>query len=267
MQEAQFEIVDLADEHEDSYLVCLEDWSGEMKEAGDHKARWYETMRDRGLRVKLAIGDEGRPIGMIQYLPIQHSMAVGSDLYMIMCVWVHGYSSGVGKQQDRGVGSALLAAAERDTQELGAKGIVAWGVLLPFWMKAGWFKKHGYRQADRIGIRVLMWKSFTEDAEPPHWIDKGPKPERVEGRVAVTAFVNGWCPACNLVYERAKKAADALGEDVVFESIDTIEQSAMIRCGQSDCVLVDGKTVQRGPPPSYDRVYKMMAKRVDKLRR
>ena len=102
MQEAQFEIVDLADEHEDSYLVCLEDWSGEMKEAGDHKARWYETMRDRGLRVKLAIGDEGRPIGMIQYLPIEHSLAVGNDLYMIMCVWVHGYAKGVGEQQGRG---------------------------------------------------------------------------------------------------------------------------------------------------------------------
>jgi hypothetical protein len=61
MQEAQVEIVDLTDEYEDSYLVCLEDWSDEMAEAGDHKARWHRTMRDRGLRVKLALGDDGRP--------------------------------------------------------------------------------------------------------------------------------------------------------------------------------------------------------------
>ncbi|MDF1594705.1 MAG: GNAT family N-acetyltransferase [Acidimicrobiia bacterium] len=267
MREAQMDIVDLSDQYEKSYLVCLEDWSDEMAEAGDHKARWYRLMRDRGLRVKLALGDDGRPVGMIQYLPIEHSPAVGIDLYMIMCVWVHGYKGGVGNRQGRGVGSALLAAAERDTRELGAKGIVAWGVVLPFWMKAGWFKKHGYRRVDRIGIRALMWKPFMEEATAPHWIEEGPKPTRVKGKVAVTAFVNGWCPASNIVYERAKRAAAALGDDVVFESIDTSEQSAMIECGQSDCVLVDGKTVQKGPPPSYDRVYKMMAKRARKLRR
>ena len=267
MREAPPEIVDLADEYEDSYLVCLEDWSGEMQEAGDHKARWYRTMRDRGLRVKLAIGEDGRPIGLIQYLPIEHSPALGTDLYMIMCVWVHGYKQGVGKHQGRGVGSALLAAAERDTRELGAKGMAAWGVVFPFWMKSAWFKKHDYIQADRQGTQVLVWKPFTDDALPPRWIEPGPKPARVEGKVTVNAFVNGWCPACNLVYERAKRAATDLGNDVVFESVDTTEQSAMIRCGRSDCVLLDGKTVQKGPPPSYDHIYKMMAKRVAKLPR
>lgn len=134
-------------------------------------------------------------------------------------------------------------------------------------MRAGWFKKHGYRKADRIGTRVLMWKPFTADAVPPRWIERGPKPPRVEGKVAVTAFVNGWCPGCNIVYERAKRAAVALGDDVLFESVDTSEQSAMIGCGQSDCVYLDGTRIQTGPPPSYERIYKMMAKRVRKLHR
>ena len=267
MPGADTRIVDLADQYEDSYLVCLEDWSDEMKEAGDHKARWYRTMRDRGLRVKLALGGDGRAIGMIQYLPIEHSVAVGTDLYMIMCIWVHGHKQGSGNRQGSGVGRALLEAAEHDVFELGAKGIAAWGVLLPFWMKAGWFKKQGYRQADRIGTRALMWKPFTGDAEPPHWIPSGPQPEPIAGKVAVTAFVNGWCPANNIVYERAKRAAEELGDDVVFESIDTSEQSTMINCGQSDCVFLDGKTLQKGPPPSYERIHKRMAKRVAKLRR
>jgi hypothetical protein len=33
------QIVDLSERHLSSYLVCLEDWSSEMDEAGDHKAR------------------------------------------------------------------------------------------------------------------------------------------------------------------------------------------------------------------------------------
>jgi len=47
--------------------------------------------------------------------------------------------------QGRGIGSALLEAAENDARELGAKGMAAWGLWLPFWMKASWFKKHGYK--------------------------------------------------------------------------------------------------------------------------
>ena len=95
--------------------------------------------------------------------------------------------------------------------------------------------------------------------------EQGRKPPRIADKVAVTAFINGWCPANNIVYERAKRVAEELGTDVVFESVHTTEQSAMITCGYSDCVFVDGKTVQKGPPPSYDRIYKIMAKRVKKL--
>ena len=260
------EIVDLSAAYEDSYFRCLEDWSDETGEAGDHKARWYRTMSDRGLRVKLALDDHDRPIGMIQYLPIERSMALGSDLYMILCIWVHGYKEGVGDRQGHGVGTALLAAAERDVADLGAKGIAAWGVAIPWWMKAAWFKKHGYRKVDRQGMQTLLWKPFSDDAVPPRWIDQGPKPEPVEGKVTVSAYISGWCPAQNLVYERAKRAAAEFGDDVVFESHDTSEQSAMIACGQSDCVYLDGKSLQKGPPPSYDRIYKKMAKRVRRLR-
>lgn len=261
------EIVDLSTEYESAYLRCLEEWSDEMAEAGEHKTRWYDTMRSRGLRVKLALDDQGVPTGMIQYVPIEHSMALGSDLYMIMCIWVHGHKQGVGNQQGRGTGTALLAAAENDTRDLGAKGLAAWGVIFPFWMKAKWFKKHGYRTVERQGMRSLLWKPFTDDAVPPRWIEQGPKPQSVEGQVTVTAFTNGWCPAQSIVYERAKKAAVALGDDVVFESHNTTEQAAMLQCGEVDCVYLDGKPLQKGPPPSYEKIHKKMAKRVARLRR
>ena len=261
------EIVDLSGRRKAPYLACLEDWSEEMAEAGHHKARWYEKMRDRGLRVKLALDEDGREVGMIQYLPIEHSLALGEDLYMILCVWVHGYPQGVGDHQGRGIGSALLAAAEQDAVELGAKGMAAWGVVLPFWMKASWFKKHGYRRADRKGLQILLWKPFTGDARPPRWIDEGPIPQRVPNHVSVTAYMNGWCPAANLVYERARRAAAQLGDRVVFETIDTSERTDLVRCGHSDDVFLDGQRLQHGPPPSYDRIYAAMEKRLRRLQK
>ncbi len=261
------EIVDLSEEYLSTYLMCLEDWSEEMREAGDHKARWYEDMRDRGLRVKLALDEQRRAVGMIQYVPIELSIAEGRDLFMVLCIWVHGYREGVGKHQGHGIGSALLAAAEQDALELGAKGLAAWGVTLPFWMRAAWFKGHGYEPADRSGGRDLVWKRFTDDAEPPRWIAAGPVPEPVPGQVTMTAFCSGWCPAMNLVYERAKRVADELGPPVSFVAVDTSEPSTMRRHGHSDVVFLDGKPLQRGAPPSYDTIKKRTSKRIRRLNR
>lgn len=261
------EIVDLSEDHVQSYLVCLEDWSDEMAEAGDHKARWYQMMKDRGLRVKLALDDERRAVGMIQYLPIEQSIAEGRDLYMVMCIWVHGYREGVGDHQGVGIGASLLAAAEEDAKQLGAKGLAAWGITLPFWMKASWFKKHGYATVDRLQGRELLWKRFTPDAEPPKWIGPGPVPEPVDGQVTLIAFLSGWCPAMNLTYERARRAAEDLGEPVVFVSVDTSEPTAMRAHGHSDDVFLDGKKLQRGAPPSYNTIRKKALKRARRLQR
>ena len=89
-------ISDLTPGHIESYFVCLEDWSDDLKESGNRKKIWYNSMKDRGLRVKLALDDQGVPGGMIQYVPIDYSVAEGNDLYFINCIWVHGYKQGRG---------------------------------------------------------------------------------------------------------------------------------------------------------------------------
>ena len=73
-------IIDLTPEHEKLYFMCLEDWSDEMKEAGSHKEVWYGKMKDKGLRVKLALDDRGEVGGMIQYVPVEQSSTEGSPL-------------------------------------------------------------------------------------------------------------------------------------------------------------------------------------------
>ena len=108
------EIVDLTEELVPLYCVCLEDWSPELAEAGDHKRRWYERMKGKGLRVKLALDGRGEVGGMIHYAPIEETFVEGIDLYLVYCVWVHGYEKGRGNFQGKGMGRALLKAAEED---------------------------------------------------------------------------------------------------------------------------------------------------------
>jgi GNAT superfamily N-acetyltransferase len=259
------DIIDLNEKYLSTYFVCLEDWSDEIKEGGNHKESWFEHMKDKGLRVKLAVDGE-KACGMIQYVPIEHSFAEGQDAYFVHCVWVHGHKQGVGNYQKKGVGKALLRAAEEDAKSMGAKGLAVWGISMPFFMKASWFKKQGYAKVDKVGMQVLLWKPFAKDALPPKWIREKKRPQKKEGKVTVLAFLNGWCPAMNMTFERAKRAAREFGYQVEFQDIRTIDRATFLDWGIADAVFIDGKPVRTGPPPSYDKIKNKIAKRVRKLK-
>jgi GNAT superfamily N-acetyltransferase len=266
-ERTEIRVVDLGPEHEALYRVCLEDWPGaDIAEAGDHKARWHERMRGRGLRVKLALDAEGQVGGMIQVVPIEHAPAAGEGLEFILCIWVHGHPQGRGRFQGRGMGTALLEAAEADARARGVRGMAAWGLALPFWMRASWFRRHGYRRAERRGLMSLVWKPFAADARPPRWLpETGKQPEPVPGKVVVTGCVSGWCPAQNLAFERARRAAARFGSSVEVRQVDVADRATMEAWGDCDALFIDGRRVWTGPPPSEAKLAALIGKRVRRL--
>ena len=260
-------VIDLPVEQEQAYFLCLEEWSEEIREAGDHKARWFERMRDQGLRVKVAVDDSGTIGGLIHYVPIEKVAVEGRDLYYLYCIWVHGYTQGRGNFRKRGMGKALLAAAEQDARGLGAKGFVVWGLSLPFFMRAAWFRRQGYRRVDRDGMQELLWKPFSDDAVPPRWIKQKKKPAAETGQVPVPSSKNGWCPAQTLDSERAKRAAAELGPPVVFREIDTFRREVAAEWGVTDALFVGRRPIRTGPPPSYESIRKAILRRLAALRK
>lgn len=260
---APITIIDPTPQHMYTYTHCLEEESEEIRDSGDHKACWVEKYREKGLRVKLALDEQGTPVGMIQYLPIEASFVQGEALYFILCIWVHGHKElPKGNRQGHGIGSRLLEAAEADAKALGAKGMAAWGLWLPFWMKASWFKKKGYQKADRNGMALLLYKPFANDVTPPQWIRPKKEPPRFPGTVTVAAFKNGWCPAQNMIYERTKRACVELGKRITFVEFDTSDPEVFNEWGISDAIFIDGKPLSWGPPPSYETILKAIKKRL-----
>ena len=82
-------VIDLTKDYKQLYFVCLEDWSEEIKEAGGHKKAWYNKMKDEGLRVKLAVDDNGEVGGMIQYIlsPLIYSY-ISLPLYIVILLGI-----------------------------------------------------------------------------------------------------------------------------------------------------------------------------------
>lgn len=259
------EIINLSEEYENIYCKCLEDWSEEMDEAGDLKKRWLEAQKNQGLRVKLARSDTGEIVGMIHYGPIEHAPAIGKELYYAYCIWVHGNKRGVGNHQKKGIGTKLLEAAENDVRELGGKGLAAWGIRRPYFMRSSWFKKHGYTRADKAGMIELVWKPFTDTAEKPQLLKPKKKPGTQRDAVTVTCLRNGWCPVQNLACERIKRAALEFEEKVRFVEIDTNNRKNLDEWGIADAIFIDHAQVVTGPPPTYAKLQKQLAKQVQRL--
>ncbi len=248
-------IVDLTSDYENPYLVCIEEWSDEMMESRHIKEKWYHEMKEKGLRTKLALTDDGIVGGMIEYMPIEHSYAEGDNLYMINCIWVHGYKDHPpGNLQGKGMGKELLKAAEEDVKSLGKKGFAAWGLSEEMWMSASWFQKHGYEKADQEGWLVLVWKSFSEDAKSPKWIKGAFEHVPVEGKVKVTSFYSGQCPSENITYSRAKEIAQEYADKVVFEEIDMNKPENKKKYGLKGGLYINGENIFEGPPPSHEQI-------------
>jgi hypothetical protein len=83
--------------------------------------------------------------------------------------------------------------------------------------------------------------------------------------VNVVVFNAAWCTAGNLTAVRARRAAAEFGEQVAFREIDTSERTEAVAWGQTDALYVDGRQMRTGPPPSYEKVRKVIARRVRRL--
>ncbi|MFH1415999.1 MAG: hypothetical protein ABIH89_07955 [Elusimicrobiota bacterium] len=108
-------------------------------------------------------------------------------------------------------------------------------------MKASWFRKHGYIRSDKDGPALLMYKPLNGDITPPRWIKQKKRPEQNNDKVIVTAFINGWCPAQNMVFERAKRACSLSGDLVEFKPVDTFNRETLLDRGISDALFVNDK--------------------------
>ena len=251
-----FDIVNLTDDFVREYVVCLEDWQYTCNMIFDPRPqkKWIQKKKKQGLQIKLAISSTKRPIGMIEYLPIEYSRAKGDRLFFINCLWVHGYEKGVGNNQGKGIGTSLLRAAENDAKNKGAIGMAAGGNNHR--TLSTWYKGHGYSVVDSMvdlgafGLPEfdLLWRPFKDSAVPPQWYRRSKQLPRVRGKVTLNVFNSGWCPGRNYLLEGAVREAMGLGPMVAVNYYDTSDPMILREWGISDGLFIDGKSFRDSRP-------------------
>lgn len=260
------QIKDLKETDLPLYLCCLEDYATVLEPGKAYKQKWYNQMKDKGLRVKLAVDEDGTVAGMIQYLPVEHSHIRGEEMYFIYCIWVHGHKLGIGNRQKRGMGKALLSAAEADVKALGAKGLIAWGLRIPVWMKASWFRKQGFISADTQGMMALVYKPFTPDALKPAFPKQKKLPESAPDKVILTDIISGWCPYTNVTHHNATKVATEFADKVELRILDATDPAVLEEWGIGEGLYINGKEVRSSPPLPNEKLKSNVGKAIKRLK-
>jgi predicted GNAT family acetyltransferase len=131
-------------------------------------------------------------MGFLFLAPIEHSPVgpIGRNLATIPCLFVRW------KQQGQGAGSALLQAAEQTARDRKFAGITTMANYHDFWfMQAKLFEKRGFTPVVREGACAILWKTFSDSAEPPKFLRPDFQFTGVAGKVVIDLF---WTPFCGI---------------------------------------------------------------------
>jgi GNAT superfamily N-acetyltransferase len=257
------EVIGLTEEHEELYCICLKEYATTLALGVPRKRQWYEQVRDQGLRVELARDEDGQVAGMVQQVPVALAPHVeGEGINVILCIWVHGYDQGMGNRQGRGLGQALLAAAETQARAAGARGLAAWGLKERGWMAAAWFEDRGYEPVDESGWFRLVFKSFEEGVTPPRWVQRRKVPETLPDRARVVSFLPGWCTSGNVYHVWARQAADELGDRVVLEELDTFDPAVVAEWGIAGGIFIGDEEFPVTGDDSYEKMREWIRARI-----
>jgi hypothetical protein len=111
----------------------------------------------------------------------------------------------------------------------------------------------------------LMWKQFNGNGMPPKFMEPKRKPGKGTGKVNLDLFINGWCPAQNMSCERARRASMEFQGRIELREFNTRDREVVKEWGIFEGLFLDGKEIRIGPPPSYEKLRKKIARKVKKI--
>jgi len=227
--------------------------SDEADACGRRRAAWLETMHDKGVRAKVALCDDQR-VGFLYVMPIEVSPwgPLGKDLMVIPCLYVQEKGTG------RGVGRALVDAAEEEARRQQRKGLVTTAYYHDFWfMPASFFERTGFSKVRSrrvpaegpnafLGEEAILWRTFDPLAEPPEFLEAKYAFGPVPGKVVIDLFWNTFCQTSDIEAQRVREVVAEFGDLVVLREYAAHERAVLLRYQIPRAILVNGREIGWG---------------------
>lgn len=240
------QILDLTPENFLDYGVCGYKNAKKHKELQD-KADWFKRYYVKGLRIKIALPEEGRYQGMLEYIPGRYAhRPVEADGYMfIHCIWV-GFKK---EYKHRGYGQALIASCIEEAQRQKMKGVAVVTRKGSFMAGDGIFLKMGFQVVDEAAEDFhLLALKFDPEAQDPKF--RSPSPEILEKYAKGLVILRSpQCPYTGKNVDAIILAAKEIGGlDVQAYILDEAEKAQDSPCPFGTfCLLYEGKILSYHP--------------------
>ena len=230
---------------EDEYYVATcshVDESAETDACAEQRLRWFREHHASGVRVLTALAN-GKRAGFLYLMPIGECPwgPLGSDLTVVPCLYVEQWATG------RGLGRALLAAAESEARAQGSMGLVVPTVDWDFWfMPTSYFQRLGYVVAASRDKHVLLWKTYDAGASPPVPLRPNYRYQPVPGAVVVDLFWHTFCQTSVVEAHRVREVVAEFGDAVVLHEHCADDRNTLLHYQIPRAIYVNGREASWG---------------------
>ena len=185
--------------------------------------------------------EEGKPIGRVEFYPIENSFALlsGEDLYFMPCIWV------LPEFQKKGIGKILIEKVIEETKD--RSGVCTYAMESEGWMPALFFKKFGFEDTGFAGPLKLLIKKHRETNLP---LKLKPTFEHIikPDKVVIEVVEDPACPFMRVWQKKLIAIAKEFGDKVVIIEYPVKDRSDALEYGYSS-VYVDGEEPFFEPAP------------------
>lgn len=230
-------IIDVtAESLEETGIYCLKD-----KRAPGYqlKAEWFKSNSTFGLKIRIAVDNQGNQLGFIEYIPSESAWRpVNAKNYMfIHCILI--FSNDF---KGKGIGSALLEICESDARQLGKSGICAMSSDGPWMADKTLYEKNGFHVGEKLGRFELMIKRFDNRTSKPVFIDWTKQQAQYKGW---NLIYSDQCPWHDKSVRELKQSALEYGIKLSVKKLTSFEDAQNSPSGFGTFVLIkDGKLIE-----------------------
>lgn len=132
------------------------------------KIEWFKDKINEGLKLKIAIDEEEKQIGYIEYMPseIAYRPIEAKNFYFIQCMVIFKKAN-----TNKGLGSALINSCEEDAKNNNKNGVCTLSSDGSWMANKNIFIKNDYSIIDKKGRFELLVKYYKNDYKTPKFRD------------------------------------------------------------------------------------------------